>query len=265
MNANSRVLKGFLSVSVYGAIFTKIAPGLGYFWWTGTIAGFIVGYLTCEWKELARAIRTAYHSVVGWQSDKSWNWWKAYGRLIWSNIVSVLNLFLIFVIGGYLVVGAMEITHFVNDQEINLYLDMLVFAGFLGVALGGTLFMTAIMVVNAKVFSWDEKKLQRETKENYETAKSFSPIRFYIFGIPWLFQKALPFIITKLGEFVILVLTLIHSDRRMVRGFSVAFGVAVGYYETSWIVGGIFAGVFVVIGEKLIGEEILGVLPKKAA
>lgn len=233
------------------------------FWWIGLIVGFVVGYISYEWREILRVIpdawrvaRSELQAVKGWRPDKQW--WDAYARLNFEIVLFSINFGLPFY--GMLRLFPLE--------GLNSTITFTIVFGF---PLAMYLFLG-----NVYAFTEEEndpkRKLVMEMKKLtwQQIWKDLNPFNVYFRILP----PALLHIFRKAWRMTIPVAAMvarfgwhffreIHSDIRLLCGLDAALGAAVGYFFNNPVIGALAGGIIGVINYELVSKRWLAIVPPK--
>lgn len=235
-----RTLKIFISCALGAGIGTFAALEInGYFWWLGLLAGWLVGYVSYEFKTVIAGVCKAWKEVVGWKPNK--DYWKFFGLTIMAYQLTALTfLVAIFVINYFL--------PFIRSggvPEVFLYLWFI-----------GILITVWTLIPEPPI------NLLKRRNRAKQLIKIANPFSFYFYWVPfsifWI-VKRIPKAIVVLARFIKTVFILIYSDIRLLCGVGAAIGTAIGYFAGSVIIGMFAGGVFGVFNYKLVSIKLLRV------
>ena len=267
-------MKVFLACALGAFVGAFVAlEGNHYFWWFGLLVGGLVGYLTYEIKEVARALPVAWQKARGWQPDREW--WQVYLKGVGIYIGSVFTLmtppllFLLWFSFGGFIEGRASSLEMITATAGLVFLFLL-----MGIYFGLTLQTTS---------GTDIKSLQ---KEQAEFQKFANPFRIYFWFLPrwtlkggwWLLLSLLKlleqsprFVATALWVFIasaIVVAKLayfllkeVHSDIRMLCGVDAAIGTIIGYFAGSAVIGALAGGAWGALNFEILSIRVLKLVP----
>ena len=262
----NKTLKVLLTCLISSGIGTFIALSVNsWFWWTGALAGGVIGYLSYEFKKVIQAIPKAWRSVSSWKPDREYWIGVPLFFLFLSSIAFSFSVFVGFLmfLGSY-------------DLQVLLWIfyghDVWHFAilGFLVIAL-----VASFIVVG------EHNLTNREVALN---AICFSPpclalelliLIVYILGViglgSWKNKHKIPIAIKTLGRFFRKLFLLIHSEIRLLCAVDSMFGVIAGYlisqayslnFLMSVLTGMIAGAVFGLLHYQILSVKILKLAPR---
>ncbi len=271
----NRTLKIFVACFLGAFIGTLVALQLEpYFWWVGVMVGGIVGYLAYEFREVLKAIRTAWVETIGYRPGKE----KVVLRF-WQS-TSILNGITCFILGfGVVVVFCVYLASLAGDTTLTMEKNWFYYSTFFYISLVSLaayiLFMRLI-----HYFGEDEKDFfQKNPIELKKSILSKNPVIMLTYWpLYWLYRfvvgsirvvvkygpHLVPGAVKRLrlfGLFIKTVLIQIHSELRLLCMLDAAIGVLVGYFVGSALVGGLVGGVFGALNYEIISKRILKLVP----
>ncbi len=262
----NRTFKVFFACSLGAFLGTCVALQVHhYFWWTGMIVGFLVGYVSYEVKTVGTAMKDSWTSLHYWQPDFSW--WKDVASYAYYQSITISTF--VGAVTGLMVLlsqaGSTTYPHHSTAYQIVFSFVLLEGIGVLCMTLG--------------FISWRRKSIEdgRQILENARSdAWEFNPVRFYGFTI-WAFlvknlwkavpkvfmfcKTTLPNFCKHVGVFCYTVFRMIHSEMLLLCGTDAALGTIIGYWTGNAVVGMIVGGLFGVLNYEIVSKRILHIVP----
>lgn len=219
------------------------------FWWVGLFLGGLVGYLCYDPMVVARAARTAWREVRGWEPDRAY--WRAV-VLNWGamtmGIMSFLTLLVAFDLADSLTEGR---HHGLAYDESMLSMIFKLMSGFC--------FLLAL--AEGITYRNDEKFLRMRERAilfgNPVAVVLFWPV----YGIIWSVSRV-PQFLRLVGRFTATFFRLIHSDLRLLCALDAALGAAVGYFTGNALVGALIGGAIGVANFEIISKRVWKLIPR---
>jgi len=256
-------VKGFIGAIIGGFIGTVVAFQLGFFWWLGTIFGFVIGYLVYDFGKVIQAIKNASKAVIHWRPNKPF--WKIFVTVWFGHSNCTFTM----VIGFF---SLMFLTKR-STQEVNLHLSDILYV----VVFMITVSLVVGLFVAIKEFFECKDELGRQTlvEDAKKISKSCNPVCFYLYLLPkyaiigvLMLIKFVFFLITHTPKFIGKIATgiygfikrvfiEIHSDARLLCGVDSFLGVVVGCICGNAIIGGLAGGVFWIFDLQIISKKFL--------
>src|SRR3989338_3926880 len=251
---NRRSLKVFIACFLGGCIGSVVALEVSrYFWWVGLLAGAGVGYLSYDFKEVARAIPLAWHSVMHWQPDRKF--WKDFGYFF-------LGMCSIFSTSFFGMAGLLSLYDSSGEGRVPslaMIFSFLIFTGVAALAI-------ALEPTSEKLNTGMKVLLY---KGNPFIVYFYYLPKYIIIGM-WFMICSIPSFFTaigrgfaKLGLFVWIVFRFIHSDMRLLCAVDAAIGVCAGFFLGSAIFGGLVGGLWGVLNFEILSKRVLKLVPFK--
>ncbi len=218
------------------------------YWWVGMLAGGVVGYLSYEWRVVLRA---AIELITSREKLA------VIGRKM-AAITTVLCW-----AGGWGAVAAYPIIFVDCGPPRGPFAVLLAGIGVvwaISVAALSVVFLLAAIVGDDFESDGDSQKELKFIFFSSSLVAIFVMLPYMLY----LFVKELPKIGKEFGRFVWKLLLLIHSDDRMIVGFSALLGTAGGYVAKSFIIGATVAAASVVFARYVVADRWLkakGYLP----
>lgn len=258
-----KAMKVFFACALGAFVGSIVALQVSHlFWWIGAIAGFVVGYLSYEFKEVIQAMKIAAGKVFGWKPDKAKL--KLFLRFwFWFSLV------LMTVVVGNLIVlsGAFLLLHETEASDVFFMLALWEF-------------VFCQIVISLIACHRARRRIRMRVNEAalfLELSWKGNPIAVYFYWLPcliirlisWITKKALaiaaaiPALTVKVAQFLWETFVLIHSDIRLLCGLDAAIGVVIGYFTVNALIGALAGGLFGVLNYHLISIKLLKLVPAK--
>jgi len=207
------------------------------YWWVGLAAGGLAGYLSYEWRMVVRAAA----EVVGSRE-----------KLLAIGKRSVLMLTVLCWTGGWAALIAYPIIYVFYTHASDFFPQLILFLAYLTCLAAGiaALFMAAGVFVAS---TGEIKKLERFILFSSSLIAIGAMLPYGIFLIARNGRK----IGRAVGDSVWELLLLIHSEDRMIVGFSALLGTAGGYLARSFIVGALAAAACVAFLKHVVADRWL--------
>ncbi len=238
----------FFGALIGGLIAREVGSGL---WWIGSIAGFVVGYLSYEFRQVIDGVRTAWNAIVKIDFKKML---RSGLNVVGVVLVMIVSLILFLVcLHGALISWAV-FSKLITEQSLggfsNEYFDWVSIATWFGLSV-------YVLFVKTK---------KEDTIRKYIVV-SCNPFIFFGFLIPrvvFLVIKTSPKWILATGKFFIEAFRYIHSDVRLLCGIDAAIGAVVGYFTGDILIGAFFGGLFGLLNYKIVRTYILKISPQES-
>ncbi len=239
--------KVFLASALGGGIGALVALQVWQpFWWVGMLVGGLLGYLSYDFKEVIRAIPTAWRMATegGYFRDIARFVAKFFGSLIVGGANVVVPL-LLALWGG-----------FPLKTDLHLWAELWVWGG-------GLLLLVYAMWgrTSSRPFSEDDFVLFIRRRNPFMVYGYYLPK-----GLWWLARRtprAVVLTAVTMARFVKYLFILIHSELRLLCAFDAALGAAIGYFLGSAAIGALAGGVIGVLNFELVSKRLLHLVPSR--
>ncbi len=244
----------FFGALVGGIIAREVGSGL---WWLGSIAGFLVGYLSYEFKQVIYGIQKAWNAVVRIDFKK-----KLLETLF--EIVSVVAGIIVLIIAMFLFLFWIRGILY-SWQAFSNFITKSSLTGFsveesIGLGIAFLVSLLASLSATSNITNNSD-----DTVKQYIIA-GINPFILFGFVMPrWIFLviKKSPIWIPLLGKFFVELFRYIHSDVRLLCGVDAAIGAGVGYFAGDILIGALFGGAFGLLNYKIVRTYILKISPQE--
>lgn len=242
------------------------------FWWIGLIVGGLVGYLSYEGHEVAKAVPAAYRAARGWQPPPLY--WKSVGlsALLWGGIAL------------YGVLPLLAMLAFSPQALLTPTGSVEVLVSLLGIIMGALVgfWLFVYLLLQRMYFGARELKWRAEINRDLLTYIYCStPPLLLFWHLPRGTGRVLQRIpaatrIAAIGTVAFLrflcrfgweLFLRVHSEVRLLCGVDALLGTAVGYFAGSALVGAIVGGLIGLVNYTLVTEMWLrprGYLPARS-
>lgn len=219
-----------------------------FFWWVGALVGGLVGYLTCDFKEVARSVPCAWHRASSWRPSENLK-----GIVLWIITIFFLGLFCW---GSLTTLLVFWLNPIPRTPEAILFFSPL-FMGSGHALWGFVIFVQGMEMLQGANHRECARWALRET----------NPITVLFWHLPrgcwgamkWSAMVAIPDAVRFLRE----LFFLIHSNIRLLCGLDSALGACAGYFFGDALISAVAGGLFGVLHYKLLPKRVLKVVPLK--
>lgn len=244
-----RTLKIFIACATGSALGTFVSLGLNHQWWPlGLVLGFVTGYLSYEYRQVAAAVSTAWRKVSSWQPDKER--WKLAAMLV----IPVAGCSLTMILGAF---GPLYLLYLFEGNMMIIY-GLLVFTTFVpivcGVLIPLLLYYSAIpgeQIVECRKLFLDLNPFRVYLR--LVPKYTLRGVIYFIRKVPAIFSLGFSLGWRFLKEFLLII----HSDIRLLCGVDAAIGAAIGYFAGSVMVGLAAGGLFGVLNYEIVSKKLL--------
>lgn len=210
-------------------------------WFGGGVVGFVVGYITYDFRRVASTTKAVagevYEEISNWRPDKQ----------RWIAVTM------------YLLSSA--------RMGFTIALPLVLWMSLRGAEFGSLLVIALMIPMLFLVMSAAAVEDERSTEELRSMARTIpaqNPIKFWLWTTPkWIIMRAIRIltlifgVIRRIPRFVVGVLRLIHSDMRLLCATDAAIGAVIGTIFGSPILWALFGGVFGVANYELVSKRWL--------
>lgn len=227
----------FFGALIGGIIAREAGSG---FWWLGSIAGFVVGYLSYEFKEVLEGVHKAWKKTINIGVAGILKTAASFLYVLFMAIAFAL-MFFGFLIGFIIAWGSLVSGSFIN---------------------------TLISSVISATMGYIVLLMEGDYKDRGKLIIIFAnPVVFACYWLPkgvFLFLKNISAILKSTSNFLVLTFRYIHSDVRLLCGVDAAIGAGVGYFTGDMLLGALFGGLFGLLNYRVVRTYIFKISPQKS-
>lgn len=282
---NNTALKIGLACALGALIGTMISLKINnYFWWVGTLAGLLTGYVSYEFPRLIKSVPEAWQktraSVNTDFKDVKVTFFKIPAKEERKEFWLIGSALLIAIIN--INAGVFYLEYF--DELVKgvrpllqslliisfLFFWMLVAVSACAAFIGGiVLFFGFFLVIEDKlqdekfILTIDDERISIKTLTKIVKYGSFivlTPLCLY-FALKYI-KKGIYYCVRFIGKFFKNLFLLVHSEARLICGVDAGLGSLIGYYYESPIIGALCGAVFGIVNYYVVSIKILKLEPK---